>query len=222
MPRSKKPSGRSKVGRKETRSRTATNVTYIVGEGENTEKDYLESFHERGVQTVKYKFYRRSNRELVEKAIGDRKGKNYAEVWVVFDLDYDPARGDEQYEEFAADITLAHKNGIKTAYSIDAFEVWLRLHYENITTRIPRQQLYDDLSRRWNINYEEEGKNEASTKELRNRLDTDRNSDMAAAITRAKNLHDAHSALPFQDQPSITTVYQLIHNLTTPKSGTRY
>ena len=125
MPRSKKPSGRSSAGRKGGRARNAVDVTYIVGEGENTEKDYLESFHQRGVRSVKYRFYRRSNQQLVEKAIADRKGKNYTETWVVFDLDYDPARGDEQYDEFAAAIALAHQHGIKTAYSIDAFEVWL-------------------------------------------------------------------------------------------------
>ena len=72
------------------------------------------------------------------------------------------------------------------------------------------------------MNYEVEGKNKAFTKTLRNRLDADQQADMNQAIIRAKAIYDEHHTLPFREQPSITPVYQLIHNLTTPKYAEQY
>jgi hypothetical protein len=222
MARSKKPSGRTKTNRLNPRQRNRPEVFYLVGEGENTEKFHFESFSVAGVLKVDYKSYTRTARQLVEKAIANSEGKNYTEVWVVFDLDYNPARGDEQYAEFTEAIQYAKKHSIKVAYSIDSFEIWFRLHYENVTTRIARAQLYDDLSRRWETDYEQYGKEETFARELAARLENDPDADRQEAITRAKNLHERHSALPFREQPSITTVYRLVHNLTTPRKKDRY
>jgi hypothetical protein len=158
----------------------------------------------------------------VEKAIANSEGKSYTEVWVGFDLDYNPARGDEQYVEFAEAIKYAEKHGIKVAYSIDSFEIWFRLHYENITIRIDRQQLYEDLSQRWQMNYEEYGKEETSARGLSALLDDDPNANRQEAIDRAKKLHDDYLELPYRDKPSVTTVYRLVHNLTTQHKKDRY
>ena len=222
MAREKKPSGLTKKNRQNPAQRKPDEVFYLVGEGKNTEKFYFESFSIPGTLKVNYKSYARSVRQLIEKAIANSKGKNYSEVWVVFDLDYNPARGDEQYVDFAEAIQYAEKNGVKVAYSIDSFEIWFRLHYENITTRIARQQLYDDLSQRWQTDYEEYGKEETSARGLAKRLEEDPNASQEEAINRAKHLHEEHSELPYRDQPSITTVYRLVHNLITPRKKDRY
>ncbi len=222
MPRKKKPSGRSRPTRRNPVQRNRAEVFYLVGEGEHTEKFYFESFSVPGAITVNYKSYKRSARQLVEKAIANSEGKNYSEVWVVFDLDYNPAQGDEQYVEFAKAIKDAEKNGIKVAYSIDSFEIWFRLHYENITTRIDRQQLYADLSQRWHMNYEEFGKGEASARGLAAKLEEDPNASRLQAIQRAKQLHEDNANLPLKEQPSITTVYRLVYNLTTSNKRDRY
>ncbi|MBC6993789.1 RloB family protein [Neolewinella lacunae] len=195
---------------------------YLVGEGENTEKFYFESFSVPGVLKVDYKHYKLSTRQLVEKAIANSEGKSYTEVWVVFDLDYNPARGDEQYAEFADAIQYAKKHGVKVAYSIDSFEIWFRLHYENVTTRIARQQLYADLSQRWETDYEQFGKEAASALDIANRLEEDPSASREEAINRAKSLHDEYQDYPYKDQPSITTVYRLVHNLITREKKERY
>ncbi|MFK8162055.1 MAG: RloB family protein [Lewinella sp.] len=222
MAREKKPSGLTKKNRRNPPRRKPDEVFYLVGEGESTEKFYFESFSIPGTLKVDYKSYTRSAQQLVEKAVANSKDKNYSEVWVVFDLDYNPARGDEQYAEFTKAIQYAIKHSIKVAYSIDSFEIWFRLHYENITTRIAREQLYDDLSRRWETDYEQYGKEEAFARELAARLENDPDADRQEAITRAKNLHEKYKALPYREQPSMTTVYRLVHNLTTPRKKDRY
>jgi hypothetical protein len=101
MARRKKPSGQTRANRRNPKQRNRPEVFYLVGEGEHTEKFYFESFSIPGVLKVDYKSYTRTARQLVEKAIANSEGKSYSEVWVVFDLDYNPARGDEQYTEFA-------------------------------------------------------------------------------------------------------------------------
>jgi formiminotetrahydrofolate cyclodeaminase len=222
MARRKKPSGQTRANRRNPKQRNRPEVFYLVGEGEHTEKFYFESFSIPGVLKVDYKSYTRTARQLVEKAIANSEGKSYSEVWAVFDLDYNPARGDEQYTEFAEAIQYAEKHGVKVAYSIDSFEIWFRLHYENVTTRIAREQLYADLSQRWETDYEQYGKVEASARELPSRLEEDDNANRAEAIDRAKQLHDDYRELPFQEQPSVTTVYRLVHNLITREKKGRY
>lgn len=222
MGRSKKPSGRTRTNRQNPPKRNRPEVFYLVGEGENTEKFYFESFSVPGVLKVEYRSYKRTARQLVEKAIANSEGKNYSEVWAVFDLDYNPARGDEQYAEFAEAIQYAKKKGIKVAYSIDSFEIWFRLHYENVTTRIARQQLYTDLSQRWEVDYEAYGKEEASARGLAELLNEDADASQQEAINRAKQLHEDHQDLPYREQPSVTTVYRLVHNLTTSRKKDRF
>lgn len=95
MARKRKPSGQTRRNRRNPTQRNRPEVFYLVGEGEHTEKFYFESFSIPGVLTVNYNSYRRTARQLVEKAIANSEGKSYSEVWVVFDLDYNPARGDE-------------------------------------------------------------------------------------------------------------------------------
>lgn len=108
------------------------------------------------------------------------------------------------------------------AYSIDSFEIWFRLHYENITTRIGREQLYADLSRRWETDYEQYGKVEATACELPARLEADEEASREEAIKRAKKLHEDKQELLYQEQPSVTTVYRLVHNLITRDKKERY
>jgi len=222
MARKKKPSGQTRTNRRNPPQRNRPEVFYLVGEGEHTEKFYFESFDIPGVLKVNYKSYTRSARQLVEKAIANSEGKSYSEVWVVFDLDYDPARGDEQYVEFAEAIQYAEKNSIKVAYSIDSFEIWFRLHYENVTTRIGREQLYADLSQRWETDYEQYGKVELTARELPARLEADEDANREEAIKRAKKLHEDNQELLYQEQPSVTTVYRLVHNLITREKKDRY
>lgn len=102
----------------------------IVCEGENTEPDYFNAFRltsanvravGQGISTI----------GLVQKAVRikdeeRRKGYTYDQYWVVFDKD------DFPNNDFNNAIALAENNGIKAAYSNQAFELWFLLHFRLI------------------------------------------------------------------------------------------
>ncbi len=75
------------------------------------------------------------------------------EVWVVLDRDADPLnKFDKSY--FNQALELANANNIFVAYSNDAFELWLLLHYQDLWTATHRDQLYKMLSIHRNGKYE--------------------------------------------------------------------
>ncbi|MEM7572309.1 MAG: RloB family protein [Bacteroidota bacterium] len=209
MPRKKKPSGRKRAAAKPRRLRVNRSSFLIVCEGE-TEENYFKSFQAEW-NSIKASSYKRSPYGLVETAIGLATEKSFEEIWAVFDLDYNPSQGPQQFDAFRAALKLAEDSGVRVAYSIDAFEIWFRLHYENITTPIARQQLYEDLSRRWAIDYSAEGK----TSDIFSRLQEDPNASLGLAMERARVLFEKHIDTPFEERPSLSTVYILVHNLST-------
>ena len=208
MARKKKPSGRPKNGRSTSQGPTKRKYL-IVCEGE-TERNYFKNFN-RPWHRLTVVNFPRSPYALVQTAIAKAANSGFFQVWVVFDLDYTPSKGDRQFEEFTDTLRLAEKHGIYVAYSIDAFELWFRLHYELVTTPIHRQQLYTDLNKRWEIDYEKDGK----TADIYTRLDGDPEASLPAAIERAQLIMEQHPDFTVKDRPSLTTVHHLVQNLLT-------
>jgi hypothetical protein len=98
----------------------------IVCEGENTEPSYFSRFRlssariypvGEGYNTV----------SLVNRAIALKESfaDNYDQVWCVFDKD------DYSANDFNQAIAIASANGFGVAYSNQAFEYWLILHFED-------------------------------------------------------------------------------------------
>jgi hypothetical protein len=96
----------------------------------------IKSFHDRGV-SVEPRDPIGDRRKLAADAIKLGDG-SYDQVWVVFDLDHDPARGKEQLPEFDATIAKAREASIRVAYSVDDFELWFVLHYAYVNSRQER------------------------------------------------------------------------------------
>ncbi|NJC25806.1 hypothetical protein GGR27_001305 [Lewinella antarctica] len=148
---------------------------------------------------------------MIEKAIANTRGKNYSAVWVVIDLDLNPAMAEaEQYRQLTEDLAYAERNKINVAYSADAFELWFRLHYENVTGFLGREQLYEDLSQRWTVNYDPDGKAQAFAQSIPQLISEDDAANQENAIACAKNQHQAVQHLPLSEQGAVTTVYQLV------------
>lgn len=102
----------------------ARNKFYILTNGEQTEKNYFELLKSKhSIYEVKVEFVNGDPLRLVEYAIRNFKDAN--QVWCVFDID-------NSYKDnrLVAALKKAEDNGIKTAYSNMAFEVWLISHYE--------------------------------------------------------------------------------------------
>lgn len=83
---------------------------------------------------------------VVEKAISERVSrsdviqKDIDHVWAVFDKD-DLDHNETTRERFENAFTLAQNNAINIAYSNECFELWLLLHFSNVssTSPIPRK-----------------------------------------------------------------------------------
>jgi RloB-like protein len=111
----------------------------IFSEGKNTEKSYFEQFK---LPTVEVEVIGagKVTYSLVEYAIPIAQQKNaerektgktkFDEVWCVFDAD-PVLDAPKQLTNFKNAIDLANANGIKVAYSNQAFEYWFILHFED-------------------------------------------------------------------------------------------
>lgn len=109
-------------------------IILIYCEGQNTEPGYFNKFK---IQTASIQVYGegRNTLSLVQRAkyIADqakKSGKPFEKVWCVFDAD---PKGDnpKQLINFREAVALSDKLGFGTAYSHQAFEYWLILHFED-------------------------------------------------------------------------------------------
>ena len=101
----------------------------IVCQGQETEKSYFEQF-EYVSAIIKTIPVAQDPVSLVEAAIELRDQAKaaktpYAQVWCVFDKDDSPA------EQFNSAISRARSQKLRVAYSNQAFEFWLLLHFED-------------------------------------------------------------------------------------------
>lgn len=188
----------------------------IICEGENTEPYYFDGFPvpSKTVLTIGGK---NSKNSLVDYALKLKKDEEYAEreIWCVFDYDVKPDEAATQQNDFNSSIEKAERNGLKVAWSNDAFELWFALHYVQLDTKLTRHQLYPILKEKWML---ESFHNKAKTLEFcKGHYDRHQNSNGASqslAIRRARQLHEAHNGTKnYADQCPCTTVYKLVGEL---------
>jgi len=177
---------------------------FIVCEGEKTEPNYFKKFSV-NVDITLIKGRGKDTKSLVEEAIELKNGLESDErdrVWCVFDRDRND-QNPHDAQNFNAAITLAQTNGIKVAYSNDAFELWYLLHFNFYNTGISRQRYQNMLT---NLLGHEYKKNSGTIyEELK-----DKQQD---AIKHAKLLLQKYDRPnPETDNPS-TTVHLLVEEL---------
>ena len=142
-------------------------------------------------KTIKEKNIRIANQEFDE-AID--------EAWVVLDRDADPINQlDKNYFNQTLEIAKEHK--ISVAYSNDAFELWVLLHYQDLKTSTHRDQLCKMLSKHIGVKYEKS--NDLYQKIKDSRL---------TALKRASDLLKLHSKKPESANHS-TTIHLLVNKL---------
>jgi len=177
---------------------------FIVCEGEKTEPNYFKKFSV-DVDIQLSKGEGKDTKSLVEKAIELKNGLKSDErdrVWCVFDRDRND-QNPHDAQNFKAAITLAKTNGIKLAYSNDAFELWYLLHFHYYNTGISRKDYKNMLTKL--LRHEYKKNSETIYEELK-----DKQQD---AIKRAKLLLEKYDRPnPESDNPS-TTVHLLVEEL---------
>jgi hypothetical protein len=173
----------------------------IVCEGGKIEPNYFKSFklssarvkvEGTGMNTVSLVG---KTIEIIQKTKTDEE--TYDQVWCVFDKD------DFSLQSFNGAIEMAEKNGIKIAYSNEAFELWYLLHFHYFDTGISREDYKLKLSKLLGFPYL---KNEPGMyRELLSQQDK--------AIKNAKKLLSTYDPCrPGEDNPS-TTVHRLVIEL---------
>ncbi len=197
-------------------------IILIVCDGVNTEPSYFDKFKLKSA-TIKSVGTGRNTKSMVEKAINIKEAGVYDKVWCVFDKD------DFDNNNFNEAINLANVNDIEVAYSNQAFEYWLMLHFENhLGDRMHR----DDYNIRLNnhlkpLGAEYDGGKNGSKKvtkklfdllneEVKPKTETEQamtRTDLA--IKRAKDIckyHDDNNLPPAKAESS-TTVYKLVEEI---------
>ena len=176
----------------------------IVCEGEKTEPNYFKKFPEKpevydkiDVHGTGYNTISLVNEAIRLKNDALKRKEPYIEVWCVFDKD------DFPLDQFQEAITLAEKNQIKCAYSIEAFEIWYMLHYNFYDSALSRKQYKEKLSELLKKPYE---KNDEGIYHL---LEKRQNK----AIQNAQKLYLLQYKQPLKEQNPITTVFRLVERL---------
>lgn len=178
----------------------------IVCEGTETEPNYFKSFkvpthpiieitiHGTGKNTI----------DVIKEAIKKRNDQTknaskakYDQVWCVLDRDDFPT------QQFSDALDLAKKEGIRVAYSNEAFELWYLLHFDYHQSGIHRKDYITLLDKRLEIPYKK------NSDKIYDYLEDKQ----ATAINNAERLLNTYCPPnPATDNPS-TTVHQLVKEL---------
>lgn len=188
----------------------------IICEGENTEPFYFDGFPvpSKTVLTIGGK---NSKNSLVNYALEMQKWEEHSEreIWCVFDFDLKPDEAATQPNDFNSSIEKAENNGLKVAWSNDAFELWFALHYVHIDINLTRHELYPILKEKWKlVSFHNEAKRADFCMGHYERHQELNDASQKLAISRARKLHeDYHGAKNYASQSPCTTVYKLVEEL---------
>lgn len=127
----------------------------IITEGTETEVNYFENIkriintrhRNREIQEnypIKVEGKGRSTKALVNEAMKIKNRENFSKVWVVFDKD--------DNSDFDEAIKLAKENNIEVAWSNESFELWLLLHFQELSVGIGRNQYLSNLNNHFRNN----------------------------------------------------------------------
>ena len=190
----------------------------IVCEGENTEPSYFRQF-KLSSATIKPVGEGYNTISLVKRAVQLSKEKSYDQVWCVFDADPKPDNP-KQARNFNDAVILAERKGFGVAYSNQAFEYWIIIHFDDHQgggmNRNDYNNKINQLLKPFGLTYDGEGNKiiteeifeviegiDTKTKKERKRL----------AISRAERNYDLFDHTNIANEESSTTVFRLVTEL---------
>ena len=121
-------------------------VTFLIAtEGTKTEPNYLNTLKEELEATNRFNIEisiegkGKATKALVNKIVRQIENCNqeYDRVWAVFDKD--------EFDDFDEAISLAESKGINCAWSNESFELWLLLHFKDVSVPTGRKVLFEEL-----------------------------------------------------------------------------
>jgi hypothetical protein len=200
------------LGRHEAK-KTQNPTILIVCEGRNTEPSYFRQFR-LYLATIKVIGHGYNTVSLVNQTIELQQQGSYDQVWCVFDKDQNT---DTQFNQ-AIEICKAKRFGV--AYSNQAFEYWLILHFEDHQGGAMDRRDYNAKINSYintiGFSYDGEKSKQVSTEffELMLALDHQtRKSRVKLAIERARRNYDYFDHRNPASEESSTTVFRLVEEL---------
>jgi hypothetical protein len=128
----------------ETKEPKKTFLIYCEGQTELEYFQYFKNFQRLPNLNIKTIDLRENGNALTlaKEAIQRKKmqEKEYDEYWIVLDKD------DTKNSDFSLAIELCQQNEIQTAYSIQAFEVWILLHFQFFDDKCERTFLKEKIN----------------------------------------------------------------------------
>jgi hypothetical protein len=188
----------------------------IVCEGTKTEPNYFKALQKvlpLGTVELRVDGIGLNTIGLVNYAIAERDNacRKFDRVWVVFDKDDFPDNN------FNGAIAKAITNGIKCAWTNEAFELWFLLHFQYVNTGMSRDQYKDFLEREIRIKA-----GNSTYRYMKNAEDTFEilklYGDQLQASKWAKKLHETYVDDKYAIHNPCTRVYELIEELFNPQA----
>lgn len=190
----------------------------IVCEGQNTEPSYFNQFRLSSA-TIKSVGEGYNTVSLVSRAMRLAEEAEYDQVWCVFDADPKPGNP-TQAPNFNTAISLAESKGYGVAYSNQAFEYWLILHFDDHQGGAMERKDYDDkinkLIGKYGVNYDGEKSKIVSEQffELLDGIDEKTGTQRKElAIRRAERNYNLFDHANPAKEESSTTVFRLVKEL---------
>ncbi|HMQ46643.1 MAG TPA: RloB family protein [Saprospiraceae bacterium] len=191
--------GKGKIKRKEP-------SFLIVCGGVNTEPSYFGGFRFEAFG------FGCDARSVVTEAEKKARKEEYDQIWCVFDKDDDP--------HFNEAIKEAEKKGFKVAYSNQAFEYWIILHFDDHQGGPMHRDQYHDkvnqLLKPYNVAYDGKGSKKISDQlfELLDSRDEKTGKErIRLAIERAKRIYNRYDHTNPSAEESSTTVFELVEEI---------
>jgi hypothetical protein len=185
----------------------------IVCEGENTEPSYFNQF-KLSSATVKSIGEGYNTVSLVNRTIQLAQEKEYNQVWCVFDKD------DFPNNDFNNAISIAEAKSFGVAYSNQAFEYWIILHFDDHQGGGMHRDTYNNkinqLLKPFGLSYDGAG-TKIITEEIFEVLDgfdqKRKKERKIVAIERAKKNYDLLDHSNPANEESSTTVFRIVEEL---------
>ena len=197
---SRQQRNKNKYGNSRSHGNKPVRESFLIFCEGPTEVGYFSSFRKRAKSMTGGNALRIVQNAVAYKKTAEKKVDQY---WVVFDKD------DTTDQHFAQAIHLAHSNGIHVAWSNQAFECWIILHYRECTHPYHRND-YEALLKQYIPEYNAHEKGEKQGRQLY--LQTIPL--LPNAIERAKNGYSSFDPdLPAAQRHTSTIIYQLVESI---------
>jgi len=194
----------------------------IYCEGKNTEPSYFNKFRFPSL-TINSFGEGKNTLSLVKRAVQLSTQQKYDQVWCVFDAD-PKMDNPKQLRNFNSAVVLAERNNIQVAYSNQAFEYWLILHFEDHQGGAMHRDDYGDkinsYLQKFGVYYDFNGDktiNQEFFDILTAIVRTDRTGEKVTrskiACKRAERIYEKYDHRSPGREESSTTVFRLVNEL---------